>query len=536
MEYNTKSLLIKAYCNLVESGIFFPNRNDLLEAGFSRDQLRHNFGNLSNLRKASQELEPDLFKGVVLEEQFIGKKHIQVLKNKIKKYKRFIVTSAVNGQKANLNFLKSLENYCKVNDALILIVPSYNKIGSTSEWHFDSELMKYDFVFSEINLNDNVQISDIRITARQISPITGLGRLVQKDKSAIFGSPKQSLEYIPISNVKYPHALMSTGAITLANYTDLLNGKMRQSFLAKNDHVNGAIVVEIEDDALYHFRQIQCDDNGNFVDLGVLYTKNKTKKVKSTLVIGDYHAGEHDVSAESAWIEVAKKINPIQIVMHDIQDGLSTNPHEKGNFVLLAKRSKKAQLDVKGEFRKVGEVLNTWTDLVRKIIVVRSNHDEFLHRWLATGTFSNDPYNFQIGCELANKMVDGIDPLIEGLKKYGNLKNKNKIKFLERDEDFKIAGIELGNHGDLGANGSRGSKANLEKTYGKAVIGHSHTPGILRGVYQVGTTSKLKLEYNRGPSSWLHCSCIVYENGQRQLINSIEGKWHLQIHEKKIQK
>jgi hypothetical protein len=120
-------------------------------------------------------------------------------------------------------------------------------------------------------------------------------------------------------------------------------------------------------------------------------------------------------------------------------------------------------------------------------------------------------------------MLDGGDPLKYGVEMHG-LKT-NKVKCLMRDEDFKIARIQLGAHGDLGANGARGSLRAMEAAYGNSVSGHSHSPEILRGAWQCGTSSYLKLSYNRGPSSWMHSSCLVYPNGSRQLINSINGEW-----------
>jgi hypothetical protein len=87
-----------------------------------------------------------------------------------------------------------------------------------------------------------------------------------------------------------------------------------------------------------------------------------------------------------------------------------------------------------------------------------------------------------------------------------------------------IEGIEIGYHGDRGPNGARGSRNAFSKIGVKTVIGHSHSPGIRDGAYQTGTSSRLKLEYNSGPS-WLHTHCVIYPNGKRSLINIIDGKW-----------
>jgi hypothetical protein len=61
----------------------------------------------------------------------------------------------------------------------------------------------------------------------------------------------------------------------------------------------------------------------------------------------------------------------------------------------------------------------------------------------------------------------------------------------------------------------------------KSVIGHSHTPAIEEGCYQVGTSTKLSRGYTHGPSSWLNTHAIIYPNGKRTLINIIDGKWRL---------
>lgn len=54
---------------------------------------------------------------------------------------------------------------------------------------------------------------------------------------------------------------------------------------------------------------------------------------------------------------------------------------------------------------------------------------------------------------------------------------------------------------------------------------NSHTPGIKHGCYQVGTSSTLRMDYTKGPSSWAHCHCVIYPNGKRQLIFVIDGHW-----------
>jgi hypothetical protein len=123
--------------------------------------------------------------------------------------------------------------------------------------------------------------------------------------------------------------------------------------------------------------------------------------------------------------------------------------------------------------------------------------------------------------------MEGKDPLKAALEMMG-VKFGSDIIWLERDQDFRVAGIELGAHGDLGANGKKnpGSKG-MYKAYGKVIYGHCHHGEMWHEAWSVGTSTHRKLSYNRGASSWDNSQAIVYSDGTRQLINVIEGKWRL---------
>ena len=220
-----------------------------------------------------------------------------------------------------------------------------------------------------------------------------------------------------------------------------------------------------------------------------------------------------------------KTLKPQILVLHDAFSGVSINHHEQHRNILKAQRSAAHELDIKSELETLATDLNDLSQLVDEVVVVKSNHDEFLERYLQDGQYVKDPQNHRLSLLLSLHLLDGGDPLKYGIETHGL--TSNKVRWLKRDEDFKIARIQLGAHGDVGANGARGSLRTMEAAYGNSVSGHSHSPEILRGAWQVGTSSYLKLSYNRGPSSWMHCSCLIYPNGSRQLINSIHGQWRM---------
>lgn len=519
MAESVKSKLLKAYATLAKKLQQTPTRPKLAKVGISRDQIRHHFGTMENLHDMSKKAYPEYFDTVVDEDRF-NKKVFSSLLSEVKKYKRFVITTAVAGISADSKFLASIKTFCKERNALLLILPANNDLVE-----LDPELVaKEHIVFDELQLNSNLYISNIKIDPKMIDPVTGLERIAHAN-SFIFASPKQRMKLVPTSNITMPHVLMTTGAITPASYQRRNYVNRRIDYIAKHDHVMGALVVEIENSRVFHYRQVQADNNGTFIDKFVEYGPNGSKPVQAAAVImGDYHSGDTDPAAEKCAKELCALGKPKYLVGHDIHDGRANNHHDKHKMVTKAQKANDNKISLEAEIKAMVQDLNRLTTFAPTLVWVRSNHDEVLHRWLEDAGYKDDPTNHLIGLKLAAAMVEGKDPLRTAVEMYG-LKNPGKIKWLSRDEDFKIAGIQLGAHGDKGPNGSRGSLRSMESSYGDSVTGHSHTPQILRGAWAVGTSSKLKLSYNVGPSSWLHAHCIVYANGARQLINVIEGKW-----------
>lgn len=78
---------------------------------------------------------------------------------------------------------------------------------------------------------------------------------------------------------------------------------------------------------------------------------------------------------------------------------------------------------------------------------------------------------------------------------------------------------------DMGANGSRGSLLQFRKLNTKIVVGHYHSPGRKDGALAVGTSTRLRVGYNNGPSSWLQSHVIIHKDGRAQHVNFINGKY-----------
>ena len=52
----------------------------------------------------------------------------------------------------------------------------------------------------------------------------------------------------------------------------------------------------------------------------------------------------------------------------------------------------------------------------------------------------------------------------------------------------------------------------------KTIIGHSHSPAIKWGCYQVGISCSMKHGYNKGLSGWAYAGVTLNKYGKRQMI------------------
>ncbi len=433
--------------------------------------------------------------------------------------KKYVVTSAQYGAFVNKDFLSCLENYCKRQKAELLILPMAGK--TVHDEDMDESLVDK-LCFEERNLNSKFKISNYSIKPQQIDPVTGLGRFTQSDVSTVFASPKQRLKVIPNSNESMPKVLMTTGAVTYPYYADSRVGK-----IAERDHVYGAIVVEIVNDRLYHYRQLVAGKNGHFVDLGTKYKETDTESSDlEALVLGDYHVGDTNPIVRKTTFEMITELKPKRIVLHDFFNGHSVSHHEENRLVTLAQWHEEGRLSLETELKLCYDELHAIAKVAPKkaeLIVTKGNHPEFLERYLQEVRFKDDPHNITIACKLFVAFKSGSDPFRYGLELFGKL--PPNIKFLSRDQDYKVYGWQLGAHGDKGANGARGGIKSKEDAYGPSITGHTHSPEIQRNTVVVGTSTHLRLIYTQGPSSWMNTHAVLWANGKVQLINIIEGKW-----------
>lgn len=448
----------------------------------------------------------------------------------------FVITSAQSSTPINDTFFNALKHYCLWNDAQLMIIPNrYRNPTAPDEVVIDdypAEIEQYLFE-NNIRLHEKLKVlGQLKIAATAEYPLTGLAP-ISKGDSVIFGHGQLQMATLPVQVEDHPVIMTTTGSISEKNYSS-----SKQGYKAEFNHSQSAVVVEL-DGATFHIRHLNFDGVG-FFDFDQYYSKDGIdvpKNPVTAIVTGDEHAVFFDEEVKEATYGekgIVALLKPKFIIRHDVLDCYSISHHHKHNFLTKYKKFVNGNNDIADELEKtVAHVVET-TPTGCTNVMIQSNHTDHLTKWLNECDIKLEPWNARIYHWLMYNMLSAIDEdpsmIPDPFEAYSTEKFENEgclVEFLNRSTTYKLHDIELAVHGDVGINGSRGSRQQFSKLPAKTIIGHSHSPGIEKGCWQVGTSSILNLEYNLGPSSWMQTHCLIYSNGKRQLINIINGKWRV---------
>jgi hypothetical protein len=451
--------------------------------------------------------------------------------------RRVVITSAQNATPVNKAFLATLLGYCKARKAQLIVIP-YRYKNPTSHWsskavHDDwwaPEVVPY-LMDQRVELNPNlILLGDIKTQPTATAPLQGFENLTGS-KSGIIGHPKLELFTVPTPQSKMAKIMVTTGAVTEMNYIPSKAGKK-----AQHHHSFAAAIVEI-DGKKFHLRQLNACKDGSFCDLEFEYNGDKvTRPPPPSIVMGDSHIKFIDPGVKEATFGpkgIIKSLGIKRRVWHDFVDGYAGSHHHKDEVFIKYVKHHTKNNNVEAELDQAFKFIddNTYPGDIN--IFVPSNHPDHIAKWVKSTDPRNDPTNCVFWAETFKVMCLGatwgkagaitIDPVEYWAKR--KLKTANQAFFPGRNDSYLINGIEIIYHGDIGANGARGSLAGFARLGVKTVTAHGHAPGIKDGAYRVGTSSLLNLEYAKGPSGWMHTHCLIYSNGKRSLINIIGNEW-----------
>jgi hypothetical protein len=463
--------------------------------------------------------------------ELAGKNHRQ-LKKKIKKgQKKFVITAAQNNTRKDNKFFQALKNYCEYNSAELIIIPIHYKNISLytaaqeykKEW--DPELQAH-FIDEELLLGGNVLVkADISLGATLFNPLSGK-EPIGGNRWTIFGHPQFAMEPVASPGKRLPKRMYTSGAVTTKNYS-----KTNVGAKAEFHHVVGALVVEVVGKHAF-VRHLNADSASGFYDLDHYYGHDRVEKDQRILALttGDEHVKFMRPGVRKATYDdpasIVNTLKPSYIFRHDVLDGYAGSHHHEKDDVLQFRKYHKRDHDYKTELDQVVSFINNTTPDFAETVFVPSNHHDHLYKWLSRVDPKKDPQNALLIHELKSKQYANAlcNATTDPFEIYLTPRLNCSFRFLDRSTPFELMGVDYSQHGDVGTNGSRGSARGLAKTTSKMVIGHAHGARIVRGVYQVGTSTG-QLEYERGLGDHTNTHCVQYPNGKRTLIDVFGTKW-----------
>jgi len=452
--------------------------------------------------------------------------------------KHMVITWAQNATPVHVPFLNALRAYCKKNDAQLVVITGRYK-NPTSQWtQSQASAEVWDDALSPFlqnqrkKLNANIVLAaDVKTQPTAVSPTTGFEGLTGGE-SCVLGHPKVQMRTIATPQNKTPKILTTTGAVTLPNYTDSRAGK-----LGEFHHTFGAVIVELGA-SVFHMRHISAREDGAFIDLDrAYYPDGSTRKAPryKAVIFGDAHYRFADPKVVRATFEkggLVDMLDPETLIWHDLLDSYSITHHHKYNPIIQLAKHKAGLNDARREVEDTIKWMRRCSK-GRKAVVVASNHDDMLSRWILSANWKDDPTNAEFYLETALHMAKSarieaagaayVDPFQFWVDRRATA--ADDILCLRRGQSFMVGGFDCSLHGDMGPNGVRGTIRNMSRLGVKTFTGHGHSPGIEEGHRRVGTMTYLRLEYTRGPGGWLNTHGAIDAFDKAHLYNIVNGEF-----------
>lgn len=469
------------------------------------------------------------------------------------KGRRFIFTGAQNDSPVHQGFWKNLKAFAAhIGAELIVGAWTYE----TQWWSennptaraYDAALDEH-LCFGQMALGDRLLFcGEMNTLPTASQPVTDLAAYA-RGRWAIFPHAKRQLKSVPSTDPTIQaHQVMTTGACTIPKVVPRKAG-VKSIF----HHAIGAVLVEFDQDGDFFCRHLSADADGSFYDLDRHVSNGKVKvgQAVAGIVFGDIHVakatsrnvlatfGFDHRGAKTQKGSVIEALKPQTVFLHDLFDNQTRNHHHQKdnahNYELAVRRRE----DVFGEIQDAGAFLRRVLGKGRDVVVVESNHDIALERYVREGRYRMDGRNIKLGLELETAYLTYREKVAAAIEEQTSPPSFSMLEYALRRLDPGLGksvrwvydgkscllnGVECGHHGFRGPNGARGNVAGFVRLGVKMSIADKHAPEINEGLFVAGVM-ELQHGYNKGPSGWAVAHIVQYPNGKRALITMQNGKW-----------
>ncbi len=422
--------------------------------------------------------------------------------------------------------------YNKAGHGTKAVKPGTLKASDTQELWYDERIIPFVMDRSLQVAPGLVFCGEQNISPTASRPLSGLDSYTGR-QSCMIPHVKLAMDSVASGKFEPTKFMYTTGTVTVRNYI-----QKKAGLKAQFHHCYGALLVEVNSDGDWWVRQLNADSDGTLYDwdLRVKDGKVTTGHRVEAVTWGDWHVPSNDpVVTDLAYRKggIVDQLRPKYQFMHDIDDFRARSHHDRKDPHKKFRRYVEGRDLVEQEIQLVADFLHKAHRPWMETVVVDSNHDQALSRWLREADFRDDPPNalFYLRTSLAlygaiARHDKDFHVLEHAVKSY----YKNcAATFLREGQSFVICpdangGIQCGEHGDLGPGGRPGTDMTFSKLGRKVNRGHPHKASIYDGVYTVGCGCLLDMEWNRGQSAWSHTFTLTYENGKRTHVTIWNGK------------
>ncbi len=456
---------------------------------------------------------------------------------------RWIITSAQNNTNLHEKTWNNLMLLAAHYKAKVLVSPflyykrglgSINDKAQLSKRRDTSEGIWYDPRIVPYICKDRVEIAkglvfcgELQILPTAADPLSGL-EVYTGRKSMIVPHVRQDMESVPTLGGSGAKLNYCTGTVTLRNYIQAKAG-----LKAEFHHCYGGLIVEVDHDGHWYVRQLNADSDGVIYDWdlrvdGKVTTGNRVEAVQP----GDIHKERLKPSVYQAlWGKggVVEELQPRYQFIHDLLDFHRRGHHDVKDPIKMYERFARGQECVRTEVLDAARFLSAIKRKDCETVVVDSNHDRHIMRWLTGVDGRKDPINYRFWLQ----MQDRVLALIDNTKNFVVLQEAMRVAgdtppatFIDSNTSFVICkehggGIECAMHGDLPF---RAGVATFSRMGRRSNTGHGHTAFIKGGAFRAGKSCEDRMGYNDGASSWSDTLIVTYPNSKRTLVTIYNGK------------
>ncbi|MDW9531954.1 hypothetical protein RWE87_13810 [Sinorhizobium meliloti] len=450
----------------------------------------------------------------------------------------FIVTSAQDDTAIHAGFWDNLNAYAAFLGGEVIVSGfTYNKSlfedHAKVHAHYAPEIVPF-LADNRILLGEGLMVcAEMNTLPTAVNPLSGFDTYTS-DRWGIFPHPKVHLKSIPTAKGDPVKIIMTTGAVTLPNYV-----QKKAGIKAEHHHEIGATIIELLPNGKFFVRHLLAEEDGSFQDLRHYVSQGKVSWADGVEAItwGDVHweKRNHIISA-ACWGAYTDRdpftpmidwLRPTYQFIHDLTDFEYRNHHNIKDPHFRFKMHMRGTDSVEDSMKGAADFLKEIERGFCETVVVESNHDLALTKWLKTSDYRDDPVNAEFFLRLQHRLYTAI---LNGeehfqifpwtLQQYEDLSD---IVFLSQDDSFTIAGdIECAMHGHVGANGMKATPAQFSRMGKRSNTAHTHSASIFDGNYCAGVSANLDMGYNVGLSSWSVTHIVTYPSGKRTLVTMHE--------------